>query len=96
MDRTSRINIICQVYGTSIERLRKLRHCIGNDLQALKDISKYLHYEEHLSLTDIGDLLFRDRTTIRYYLKFDTSSKPYENVIIPAANGGLLPQGIER
>lgn len=95
LERAKRINIICEVYGTSLERLRKLKHCIGNDLTALKEIAKFLHLEQHLNKTDIGDILFRHRSTISYYLdEFDSESKPYENKSFPAANGALQTHGI--
>lgn len=90
---TQRINIICEVYGTSLERIRKLKHCMNGDLKALKAISFFLRNEEHWSLTDIADLLFRDRSTISYYLKFDSVPKPYDNKVIPSAHGALQTQG---
>jgi hypothetical protein len=92
-DKTNnRIEIICQVYGTNLERLRKLPRCNGNDLKALKEISKFLRDEEYYTLEDIGDLLFRDRSTISYYLGFDANAKSLENKSSPAASGALHSQ----
>lgn len=90
----NKVPIICEVYGTSLERLRKLKHCKGNDLKALKDIANYLRNEEHWTFTDIADLLYRDRSTIRYYLRFDNVIPQRDNKPYPAANGALLPQAV--
>lgn len=89
-----RLKIICEVYSTSLERIRKMRHCMGGDLKALKEISVYLRNEEHWTYTDIADLLFRDRSTISYYLKFDENKKAYDNKLLPSANGALQTQGL--
>lgn len=64
----NRINVICEVYGTSLERLRRLKPCLGNDKKALVDIARYLRNEEHKNYSEIADTLFRDRSTIKYYL----------------------------
>lgn len=64
-----RLDIICQVHGTTLERLRKLKPSIDNDLKAIKEIASYLRNEEHKNYSEIADILFRDRTTVRHYLK---------------------------
>lgn len=90
----NKVPIICEVYGTTLERLRKLKYCTGNDLKALKEISKYLRDEEHWTYSDIADLLYRDGSTIRYYLRFDSKNPKRDNKHYPAANGALLPQAV--
>lgn len=65
----TRVDIICQVHGTTLERLRRFKRAYGNDLKALKEITTYLRNEEFKSFEEIGDVLFRDRTTVSGYLK---------------------------
>lgn len=66
---TDRVNIICEVYGTTLERLRRFKRATGNDLKAMKEIARYLRDEEFQSFEEIGDLLFKDRTTIMWHLR---------------------------
>lgn len=66
--KMSRINIICETHGTTLERLRRRKRVYGQDLEAMKEITKYLHNEEFMNFTEIADILYRDRTTVRGYL----------------------------
>jgi DNA-directed RNA polymerase specialized sigma24 family protein len=80
----NRIEIICQVYDTTLERLRIIQRASGNDLEALKEITKWLRFERHWSYAEIADLLFRSRNTIKQYLfarvrKFDNQIPSGEN-----------------